>query len=179
MTLNEYLEFTGIGTMENLSYLPQPNTADVVLTDLIAPLDIIPTSFCFPFLRDGRVVLANNRRRGAEVPGGHRDPINGILELPEIAARREALEEVGAVVQNITAIGFMRSSCQGEIPNGYRYPFPYSCQQFFAGFCEELLEYEENDECLAPLLVEPNDIELHLKGRGLLLYREAYRILFS
>lgn len=159
--------------------MPQPNTADVVLTDQIAPLDIIPTSFCFPFLRDRRVVLANNRRRGAEIPGGHRDRINGVLELPAVAAKREAHEEVGAVVNDVIAIGFMRSSCSGEAPDGYRYPFPHSCQQFFAGFCEDLLDYEENDECLVPLLVAQSDIEKHLKDRGLLLYREAYRRLFS
>lgn len=179
MELEEYLSFKGVGTQENLAYLPLPNTADVVLTDREAPWSIIPTAFCFPFLRNGDVVLTNNRRRGSEIPGGHRDVIIDTLEAPEDAATREAFEETGASISGIQPIGFMRSFCQGDQPEGYQYPFPYSCQQFYAGLCVRLDPYVENDECLAPLIVPRSDIELHLKGCGLILYKHALESIFG
>lgn len=179
MRLDEYLAFVGIAGQENLSYLPQPNTADVVITHLEAPHEIVPTSFCFPFLRDGRVILANNRRRGAEVPGGHRDPVEGKLELPSVTACREALEEVGAVVRSVMPIGFMRSHCTGSAPEGYKYPFPYSSQQFYTGICEDLVPYVENDECLMPLLLTHDEVHKHLKDRAYQLYLAAHSKLFG
>ena len=179
MNIDEMLALPGVGLEENLRYLPQPNTADVVLSCDIPPDYTIPTAFCFPFLMDGRVILTNNRRRGAEIPGGHRDPIGDQLEFPVRAALREAVEETGAVVRNVVPVGFMRSICSGTIPDGYRYQFPHSCQQFFAGICDEPTGYVENDECLSPLIVAPDQIEQHLSGRGLILYREAFRLIFG
>ncbi|MNU96987.1 NUDIX domain protein [compost metagenome] len=179
MLLDEYLAFAGVAGQENLSYLPQPNTTDIVLTHLEAPYEIVPTAFCFPFLRDGRVILANNRRRGAEIPGGHRDLIEGVLEIPSVAARREALEEVGAVVKHVTPVGFQRSHCTGSAPDGYKYPFPHSSQQFYTGFCEDLVPYVENDECLMPLLLHHAEVHSHLKERAFQLYLAARAKLFG
>ena len=179
MNIDEFLNLPGIGWQENISYLSKPNTVDVVLTRDIAPLDIIPTAFCFPFIDANRIVMTNNRRRGAEVPGGHRDFVNGVLETPRVAAIRETLEETGVVVNDLVAVGFMRSIIDGPEPENNKYPFPNSAQQFFTAICDEPTDYIENDECLMPLIIDHNDIEKHLHGRGLMLYYEAHRLMFG
>lgn len=179
MNITEFLEYPGVGLQENISYLSKPNKVDVVFSRQLAPDEIIPTAFCFPFIDANRIVLTNNRRRGAEVPGGHRDFVNGVLEFPEVAAIRETLEETGVIVKDLIAVGFMRSIIEGPEPEGNKYPFPNSAQQFFTATCDEPTDYIENDECLTPLIIDHKDIENHLHGRGLMLYYEAHRLMFG
>lgn len=174
MRVSEYLALEGVHPEHNLKYLPQPNVADVVITPVEAPHELIPTAFCFPFARNGKVLLAHNRRRGLEIPGGHRETRDGIFELPHETAIRETLEEVGAIVPHVSAIGFMRSSCLGEIPPAYKYPFPHSCQQFYVGLVTWYFDFTETDECLAPVWVGRDEIGQHLSGRALELYYAAY-----
>ncbi|MBY3433886.1 hypothetical protein HFN89_06955 [Rhizobium laguerreae] len=102
MALDEMLESEGTEAEENVVYIPLPNTVDVVLCDLLAPDDITPTGFSFNFFDDGDLLLAHNRRRQVEVPGGHRDLLwEGGREHPAVAATRESFEETGAVVSDL------------------------------------------------------------------------------
>jgi len=174
MNVSEYLALEGIHTERNLSYLPQPNVADVVITPLEAPHELIPTAFCFAFRCDGSILMAQNTRRGLEVPGGHREIIDGILETPYETAKRETLEEIGAFMSDLNAVGFMRSTCLGSKPDGYDYPYPYSCQQFYVGRVTWNFEFTVTDECFEPVWVSRDQIEQHLSGRSLELYYAAY-----
>jgi 8-oxo-dGTP diphosphatase len=53
--------------------------------------------------QDSRIVLADIRGRGWCVPSGRTEP----GETPEAAARREAMEEAGATLGNLSPFGFM------------------------------------------------------------------------
>ena len=112
---------------QNVSWLPQPNTLEIILTDETAPAELTATAFVVPLFDNDDMLLAQNTRRGVEIPGGHVDPD----ETFEQAARREAIEEVGVLLNDLHAIGYMRMTCTGAMPEGYRYPFPISYQQFF------------------------------------------------
>ncbi|MCS4088896.1 NUDIX domain-containing protein [Rhizobium sp. BK176] len=197
MTEDEMLAMEGTAEEANVSYIPLPNTVDVVLSDLLAPDTVTPTAFVFPFFDNGDILLAHNRRRQVEVPGGHRDPIppKGMTlaealalpmlsfkalkkEHPVVAAKRETDEETGAVVSDVVAVGFMRSHSDGVKPDGYKYPWPNSCQQFFAGLIERVVPFEETDECRPPVRLTHEQAEQAFNGRTLTLYRAARAALF-
>jgi 8-oxo-dGTP pyrophosphatase MutT (NUDIX family) len=197
MTKDEMLAMEGTAEEANVSYIPLPSTVDVVLSDLLAPDAVTPTAFVFPFFDNGDILLANNRRRQLEVPGGHRDPIPppgaSLLEIlslpasvldrmekegPAVAAAREAREESGAVLSELLPVGFMRSHSNGVKPDGYKYPWPDSCQQFFAALIDHVLPFVETDECLSPVRLTPKEAEQTFKGRTLELYRAASHLMF-
>lgn len=179
MTLEEMLTLRGVEEEPNVVYIPLPNTVDVVLSDLLAPEEFTPTSFAFPFFDNGDILLAFNRRRNVEVPGGHRDPLpEGGKEHPAVAAARETLEETGAVVSDLQPVGFMRSQSDGVRPDGYKYPWPNSCQQFFAARIDQVVDFDETDECRPPIRLSHEEAEQAFNGRTLALYRAARLTLF-
>jgi 8-oxo-dGTP diphosphatase len=138
----------------NVAYLPAPNTVEIVLSEIAAPSKFTATAFVLP-VRDGKIVMAHNLRRGIEVPGGHVEA----GETLEQAARREAWEEVGVKLGDLTPIGYLRMNSFGDPPDDYKYPHPLSFQQFFAGRVEEMTEFAHTDECGTP--VEVLDLEEH------------------
>jgi 8-oxo-dGTP pyrophosphatase MutT (NUDIX family) len=197
MTEDEMLAMEGTAAEADVSYIPLPNSVDVVLSDILSPEAVTPTAFVFPFFDNGDILLAHNRRRQIEVPGGHRDPIppkgmtlaDALLlpvlalnalkkEHPTVAARRETSEEAGAVVNHLVPVGFMRSHSEGLKPDGYKYPWPNSCQQFFAGLIERVTPFEETDECRPPVRLTHEQAEQAFNGRTLALYRAARAVLF-
>lgn len=146
---------------------------------VLAPEEITPTSFAFAFFENGDILLAHNRRRWVEVPGGHRDPVpGGGNEHPAVTAARETLEETGAVVSDLVPVGFMRSHSGGIRPEGYNYPWPNSCQQFFAARIGHVNEFTGTDECRPPIRLTHEEAELVFDGRTLTLYRAARETLF-
>jgi 8-oxo-dGTP diphosphatase len=197
LTLEEMLRLDGVDQEANVSYIPLPNTVDVVISNVLSPDAITPTAFAFNFFDNGDVLLAHNRRRQVEVPGGHRDPLppagtplNELLllpvavlerhekEHPAVAAARETLEETGATVSDLRPIGFMRSRSDGVRPDAYKYPWPHSCQQFFAASIDHVTEFQETDECRPPVRLTHEQVEQTFKGRTLALYRAAREALF-
>lgn len=131
----------------DVSYLPIPNRVEIVLSEELAPVDLTRTAFMVPVFEDGALLIAQNRRRGLEIAGGH---IEG-EETPEEAAIREVMEETGCEVRDVRPIGYLRMMTEGEIPADYAYPFPLSYQQFFAARVDRLGVYEENEECISPI----------------------------
>lgn len=179
MDIQTLMEIVGIEEERDIPYLPLPNAVDVVISEILAPDYLTPTAFAFPFFENGDILLAHNRRRQVEVPGGHRDPTEtDKLEDPATAAKRECLEETGAVVTDIVAVGFMRAKTEGQKPYNYNYPYPISCQQFFTGLITAVTEFEETDECLPPVRLTHEEAEASLSGRTLALYRAAREALF-
>lgn len=174
----ELLELLALGpvrTDHDMKYVPLPNTSELVLTSLLPPLRIAPTAFLLPYLPDGTLVLATNRRRGPEVPGGHVEPGETLAET----AMRETMEETGCEVTDLRPIGFQRLVSKGVAPEGYRYPFPVSFQQYFTGRVTGMRDFEDNDEVLQPTLVSADMAEASLNPMLLALHRHAVALLFD
>jgi 8-oxo-dGTP pyrophosphatase MutT (NUDIX family) len=135
-------------TIFDVGYAPVPNRVDIVVSPVATPIDLTPTAFVI--VRDGLdIVLANNRRRGVEAPGGHIEP----GETPEQAAVRECFEETGCEITDLKPVGHLMMMVSGERPDGYRYPYPVSYQQFFSARLVRATPYCDNDECLQPVWV--------------------------
>lgn len=175
---NWALEAEAAWTEHDVPYLPRPNRVDLVLSGRLAPELLTRTSFVLPFLTDGTLVMATNRRRGIEFPGGHIDP----GEDASAAAIREALEETGVAVVHPLPLGFLRMISDGLVPQGWRYPHPIGFQQFFAAVVEAPSTYVENDECLEPFLLPHADAAAHggpLSPSRIAVWRAATDLLFA
>lgn len=133
--------------LEDVSYLPVPNTVEVVISSTICSPVLTSTAFMIPVFADGSVLLARNQNRGIEIPGGHVEGKESLLE----AAIREALEETGCTVGDVRPIGFLRMICHGDRPEDHPYPFPVSYQQFFAGRVKKQLPFRITEECDKPI----------------------------
>ncbi|USN15165.1 8-oxo-dGTP diphosphatase [Brevundimonas phage vB_BpoS-Kikimora] len=139
---------TTVYTQYDVDYLPQPNRIDLVLTTDQAPAHLTRTAFMVPVTPHG-VILANNRRRGVEIPGGHVEPGETLAG----AAWRETLEETGCYADLAYPIGYLRMVSEALVPLDWPYPHPISYQQFFAGRIHAREAYVPNDECLEPVTV--------------------------
>ena len=142
-------------TILDVPYLPLPNRIEVIATDELAPTELTKTAFMIPFDNQGRVGIAHNVRRGLEIAGGHVEPGETLTS----AAHRECFEETGLWVSGIQAIGYLRMTSEGEVPDGWKYPHPVSYQQFFAGRVIRQVAYEVNDECQEPAFLTPDEYD--------------------
>ena len=177
---------TVIHTRRDLPYLPMPNVSEVVISDGIAPDLLTPTAFVLAFTTDGRIAMATNRKRGLEFPGGHRDPLSGVaardyamiapgyLEDVATAARRELWEEAGCRVGELRALAYHRNECLGEKPEGYRYPFPLSYQQFMVGVITGIADYNDNPECAQPVFLTREEARLGMNPQQWALAAAAW-----
>lgn len=161
---------TVVNVRRDVGYLPSPNRVELVLDTTPPHKHLTRTSFVIPVMDDGSIVMANNRRRGAEVPGGHIEE----GESQEIAARREGVEEAGLQLGRCEVLGHMRMTSSAAAPDGWKYPHPLSYQSFFAARVVALDPYVENDECLSPIIVsdletlEPHVRLMALRARTIL-----------
>jgi 8-oxo-dGTP pyrophosphatase MutT (NUDIX family) len=160
-----------IHTTLNVGYLPLPNRVEFIATHKIAPADLTKTAFVVPFIDENQIVIANNVRRGYEIPGGHIEP----GEMAIDAARRECLEETGFELRHIIPIGYLKMTSEGEVPEGWKYPHPISYQQFFVGITGKQHSYEENDECLLPVIIDTTELEdLSDQRREIIRYAHSF-----
>jgi 8-oxo-dGTP pyrophosphatase MutT (NUDIX family) len=172
--------------IEDIAWLPLPNRLRVVTGPEVAPEELTKCAFLMGFTEDGLLVMANNRRRGIEIPGGHREKIEDELgnreETLEETARREGFEEARIVAQEIFPLGYEDLYSEGEAPALGKYPFPQSYQQFFCGIVEladDPEDFVENDEVLRPVLFTQEEAEESLRPRQLAMYRAARVLLFE
>lgn len=181
---------TVIHTRHDIPYLPLPNITEIVLDDSLAPSLLTATAFVVAFTQDGRVVMASNQRRGVEFAGGHRDDRNGNpvlnyreidpneLEEVAVAAVRELWEEAGCRVSEVWPLAYHRNQCfTGEMPEGYRYPFPVSYQQFMIGLVTEMVDYEDNSECGQPVLLTMEEAREVMTPQQWVLAEAAWKLL--
>jgi 8-oxo-dGTP diphosphatase len=142
---------------KDVPYLPSPAVADLLITQTTSPIRLTPTAFVLPFMEDGRAVFAVNLLRGPECAGGHIDP----GETPEEAARREGLEEIGAILGDLYPVAAIRCLSRGSPDAAYlgKYPFPLSYMQFFTARVLSLVERTMPLECGPPLLLTDEEVE--------------------
>lgn len=67
LSKDEVIDMPSIHERTDVSYILLPNTVDVIVSDNLVPREINPTTFAFVFTEDGKLIMANNRRRGPEV----------------------------------------------------------------------------------------------------------------
>lgn len=172
--------------VEDIAWLPLPNRLRVVTGPEVAPEKLTKCAFLMGFTEDGLLVMANNRRRGVEIPGGHREEVEDEIglrtETLEETARREGFEEARIVADEIFPLGYEDLYSEGEAPAHGKYPFPQSYQQFYCGIVEladDPEDFVENDEVLRPVLLTPEEAEESLRPTQLAMYRAARAFLFE
>jgi len=149
--VREPLAHTVIHVQRDLPYQPSPNRSEFILSNSMPPERLTATSFVFPFLQDGTLVMAKSLKPGRDVEpgGGHIEP----GETQKKAAHREGDEELLARFHELVPIGHQRMRSGGAMPEGWRYPFPLAYQSFFAARIASMREYVPNDECGPPALI--------------------------
>src|SRR5258708_2000747 len=107
----------------NISWLPQPNEGQIVLSSQLPPLELIATAFVLAFSEDS-LLQTHLVKRGWDLIGGHIEP----GESPAEAAKREAYEESGAILGELHLLGYQRLHLLGPRPASYRNTYPDSYQ---------------------------------------------------
>lgn len=128
-------------TERNISWLPQPNESQHVLSSVLPPLDAISTAFIFAFEGE-QLMMSHLVKRGWDIPGGHIEP----GETPEEAARRELYEETGTRVGPLQLFGYQHMHMSGPRPTGYSYPYPDSYQVFYLARITALEDFSSTFE---------------------------------
>lgn len=116
---------TILSKQDNIGWLPQPNTVELLATADLPDLSLCTGAYVFAF--DGDRLLMADLDRGVDIPGGHIDP----GETPEAAARRETREETGATLGSLRLFAVQKMTLTGDKPEGYKYPFPVSYQLMY------------------------------------------------
>ncbi len=184
MTVEEVLDSSSVYSTPDVPYIPLPNNVDVIISDRCAPAELNKTTFLMAFDDNGNVVLADDVKRGPEVPGGHiepedHEPGKRYRIASANGAIREAAEEAGIVVGDLTPLGIFRSHTTAEKPEGYRYPFPTYCQQFFVGMVERIdMSLLKKADSHGPIVIAPEEAEAKLQAKEFVLYKHAMATLF-
>lgn len=163
-----------IHTTYNVNYLPRPNRVNFIKSQIMAPAHLTKSSFVIPFLNSDQLVMANNQRRGLEIPGGHVESDELLIR----AAQRECLEETGYEINDLIPIGFLKMISEGIAPIGWKYPHPISYQQFFAGEINDQHNFVANDECNLPVILSINQLD-QLNEQQKMLITEAHKIIYD
>ena len=158
-----------VGTGYNIPWLPLPNEIALILDDQLPPLPAITSALALAF--DGeRILMTNLRQRGWDIPGGHLDP----GETPEMAMRREVMEEAGAVLTEVQLLGYQRIRLLGQVPAGYRYPHPDSYQILYLARVAELVAFASTEETSQRRFFGPVEAqELQWVQENRLMYDQA------
>lgn len=125
-----------IHTIENLHWLPKPNTVKTFISDTIPNEEHVTGSFVLVF-KEGKLLLTKVSSRMWDIPGGHVEDGETITET----AIREVLEETNVKIKNLSLIGFDELHVNGNRPEGYDYPFPTSYLAYFLADVDEMLDF--------------------------------------
>jgi len=146
------MQILGVGY--NIAWLPLPNEIALILDDQLPPIPAITSALALAF--DGeRILMTNLRQRGWDIPGGHLEP----GETPEAAMRREVMEEAGALLTDVQLLGYQRIRLLGQVPDGYRYPYPDSYQILYLARVAELVAFAGTEEASQRAFFAPTAAE--------------------
>ena len=141
------------------NYMPNDNTL-LYTTEHEEPIKNVTASCCYMFLGN-KIILANNRKRGLEISGGHVEH----METPKQACIRETNEETGSIINSPKFFMTAIHTCLFDKPENYKYPYPVSYINFYTCKDVKLTAFKETEECKPPELIE---FVIHENGATLL-----------
>ena len=154
---------------QNISWLPQPNEGQIVLSTIAPERGVISTAMVLAFSGD-TMLQTRLSARGWDIPGGHIE--RG--ETPEEAARREVYEETCAHIGPLHLLGFQRLLMYGPKPAGYTYPHPISHQLFYWAHVTQLDAFTPTSEAVDRKLFSPSEaVHTRWVQRRMKLYQAA------
>lgn len=161
------MQILGVGY--NITWLPLPNEIALILDEQLPPLATITSALALAF--DGeRILMTNLCQRGWDIPGGHLEP----GETPEAAMRREVMEEASALLTDVHLLGYQRIRLLGQVPDGYRYPYPDSYQILYLARVAELVAFAATEEASQRAFFAPTAAqELTWVQENRLMYDQA------
>lgn len=111
---------------------------EFIVSKQIPPIELCTAVFCVTSYQR-KLLLTSHLKRGWELPGGHLDEGEGLIQ----GATREVLEETGAIIEKPVYFGYKKVTAVKPVPHLYRigefYPFPYSYVPYFYGDVSEIL----------------------------------------
>jgi 8-oxo-dGTP pyrophosphatase MutT (NUDIX family) len=143
-----------LGTFRDVPWAPQPNVVYVVASTVEPPDELVTAVEVLAFA-DGRLLMTEVRTRGWDLPGGHRDASETSVE----AARRECVEEAGAVLGPLSSAGHYRIELLGEMPPDHRYPWPTSYIGILTGQVLSMTGEATETDCLRGELCSDDAVE--------------------
>lgn len=125
---------------EEVEWAPKPNKVDLYMSSNCPQEDLVTSAFGIIWHGD-KICLIEHMFRGMEIPGGHREKDEFVIETLE----REIEEECGlGDLHEVQHIAYQKISLMGEKPAKYAYPYPVSYQCFYVAKAKTVLPFHPN-----------------------------------
>lgn len=105
----------------NVKWLPQPNSVELIHTNMLPKESLIASVFVFAFNEKHELLLIQeNGKETFDIPGGGVEKGENVFD----AAKREVMEEAFTHVDQLEVVALHRIDVQGDKPENYRRPYP-------------------------------------------------------